>query len=192
MYYDRDSDQYIITWHAAKKGLTRNGDEEHDKDYWRSIRTFYILTSDFNTYTEPKRLFSFTGECENMPTMDAIIRKIDGKYYSFIKDERWPEDIAQGYKAIKMTKSDNLIGPYENPSAAITTNWREAQTLVQNPNNNGWYLFVEHYPLEYDLYEASSIQGPWIHREIKSPNARHGSVIWVDWTTYQAITRAYK
>lgn len=192
MYYDKDSDQYIITWHAAKEGLTTNGNEEHDKPYWRSIRTFYILTSDFKTYTEPKRLFNFTGEHEDMPTMDAIIRKIDGKYYSFIKDERWPEDISEGSKAIRMTKADNLTGPYENPGAAITTNWREAQTLVPKPENNGWYLFVEHYPLEYDLYEASSIEGPWTHKEIKSPDARHGSMIWVDGATYQAIVRAYK
>ena len=192
MFYDEDSGQYIITWHAAKDGLTTNGNEEHDKPYWRSIRTFYVLTSDFVTFTEPQRLFNFTGIHENMPTMDAIIRKVDGKYYSFIKDERWPGDVSEGYKAIRITKSENLTGPYENPGQAITDTWREAQTLARNPRDNGWYLFVERYPIEYTLYEASQIEGPWVKKNIASPDARHGSVVRIDETTYQALLKAFK
>jgi hypothetical protein len=192
MYYDEDSDQYIITWHAAKKELTTNGNEEHDKPFWRSIRTFYILTSDFVSFTKPRRLFNFTGIHEDMPTMDAIIRKVDGKYYSFVKDERWPGDVAEGYKAIHITKSDNLTGPYENPGKAVTDTWREAQTLVRNPKDTGWYLFVEEYPIKYTLYTSSNIEGPYVRKEITAPNARHGSIIHVDETTYRAILKAYQ
>ncbi len=147
---------------------------------------------DFETFTKPQRLFDFTGEHENMPTMDAIIRKIDGKYYSFIKDERWEGETPEGFKAIRWTKSDNLTGPYQNPSAAVTDTWTEAQTLVANPAGTGWHLYVEHYPLEYYLYTAQSIEGSWSKREITSPDARHGSMIKIDGETMQAVKQAYK
>jgi hypothetical protein len=192
MYYDADSKQYIITWHAADASLSRNGNEEHDKPYWRSIRTFYVLTSDFREFTQPHRLFHFTGKHENMPTMDVIIRKIDGKYYAFIKDERWPGDVSDGYKAIHIAKSDNLTGPYENPGPAVTDTWHEAQTLVRNPDDTGWYLFAENYPHKYDLYESVNIEGPWKKKEISAVNIRHGSVVRVDEPTYRAILTAYQ
>lgn len=193
MYYDRDSDQYIITWHPAeaiydKENLT----EEEEKNMWRSIRTFYVLTKDFENFTKPQRLFNFSGEHENMPTMDAIIRKIDGKYYCFIKDERWPEDIGEGGKSIRITVSDNLTGPYCNPSDSVTDTWTEAQTLAMAPDGKGWFLFVEHYPLEYYLYSAPSIDGKWEKIEIMSPDARHGSVINITGEQMLAIKRAYK
>jgi hypothetical protein len=195
MYYDKYSKQYIITWHAPLAGLAPGiPDDDATKRYWCSIRTFYILTSDFETFTTPQRLFAFTGEYENMPTMDVIIRKIDGKYYAFIKDERWPGDTPEGYKAISIAKSDNLTGHYENPWRPVTDTWHEAQTIVPKKGDpaNGWFLFVEHYPIEYALYEAITIEGAWTKKEIHSPDARHGSITWVDADTYKAILKAYK
>jgi hypothetical protein len=192
MYYDQESDQYIITWHAADARLSMNGNEEHDKPYWRSIRTFYVLTSDFSAFTKPQRLFYFTGIHENMPTMDVIIRKENGRYYAFIKDERWPGDVSAGYKAIHIARSDKLTGPYENPGAAITDTWREGQTLVRNSKDSGWYLYVERYPYEYTLYEAENFEGVWKSKAIKPFSARHGSVVRINEATYQAILKAYK
>lgn len=192
MYYDTDSGQYIITWHTADANLSMNGNEAHDKPYWKSIRTFYVLTSDFKVFTQPQRLFHFTGTHENMPTMDVIIRKENGIYYAFIKDERWPEDISEGYKAVHIAKSENLTGPYENPGRAITDNWREGQTLVRNPKDNGWYLYVERYPYEYTLYETTDIEGTWKKKEIKPLYVRHGSVVRVNESTYRAILKAYQ
>lgn len=193
MYYDEDSDRYIITWHPAEAQYDRNDlTDEEEKDMWRSIRTFYILTEDFESFTEPQRLFNFSGEHENMPTMDAIIRKIDGRYYCFIKDERWPEDVKEGGKAVRITSSDNLTGPYCNPSEAVTDTWTEAQTLAAAPDGKGWFLFVEHYPLEYYLYYAPTIDGKWEKIEMTSPDARHGSVINITGERMLAVRRAYK
>jgi hypothetical protein len=193
MYYDEDSRQYIITWHSAQNGLSQNGNEEHDKPFWRSLRTFYVLTSDFTTFTSPQRLFYFTGEHTNMPTMDALIRKIDGKYYAFIKDERYSGDIASGYKAIRIAKSDNLTGPYANPGNAVTETRHEGQTLVRNPSNTGWYLWAEHYSQwGYNVWEASTIEGTWTKKEINISDRRHGSMIWIDGDTYNAVVKAYE
>ncbi|MDR0507785.1 MAG: glycoside hydrolase family 97 catalytic domain-containing protein [Dysgonamonadaceae bacterium] len=191
MYYDEDSKQYIITWHAAHKNFSANGNEEHDKPLWRSMRTFYILTSDFETFTKPQRLFNFTGRYENMATLDVIIRKIDGEYYAFIKDERWQEDINEGYKAIHIAKSSNLTGHYANPGPAVTDAWHEAQTLARNPDDTGWYLFAENYPNKYDLYESASIEGTWQKKTTNAANIRHGSVIRIDEAVYQSLLNTF-
>lgn len=190
MFFDTDSRQYIITWHAPLTGLVTNSE-----NYWRSMRTFYILTPDFKTFSKPQRLFSFTGDCESMATIDAIIRKIDGKYHIFVKDERWPGDIPnsnyKGYKAISQTTSSCLTGPYENPTV-VTDTWTEAPTLVPKPNNLGWYLYVENYPINYVMYKTDVIDGPWMKTPIYMPPARHGSMIWVDSITYENILKKFQ
>lgn len=57
------------------------------KDDWDSMRTLYVLTKDFETYTEPQKLFNFTGADENMAIIVAIIRKVNGVYYAILKDD---------------------------------------------------------------------------------------------------------
>lgn len=190
MFYDKSSNQYIISWHASQIGQVGN-----TNNYWRSMRTFYVLTSDFRTFTSPKRLFNFTGNYENMATIDAIIYKIDGKYYVLVKDERWPGDLSDlnytGYKSVQLTKSDYLTGPYENPKA-ISAQWQEAPTLVPKPNSGGWYLYAEAYPAKYVMYEAGSIECTWTSRTIYPPYARHGSIVWLGDKAYKKVLRAYK
>ena len=89
MFYDEADGRYIITWHAGKTG------KDSDTSEWKSKRTFYILTSDFKTFTEPQRLFNFTGSDEDMATIDVIIRKVGDEYCALMKDERWPEDVPE-------------------------------------------------------------------------------------------------
>jgi hypothetical protein len=190
MFYDRASNQYILSWHAPLTGQVTNS-----QDYWRSMRTFYVLTSDFVNYTVPKQLFNFTGDFANMATIDALIYKISGQYYVLVKDERWPGDIPNssysGYKSVLITKSDNLTGPFENPQI-ITAQWQEAPTLVPKPNSGGWYLYVEKYPTRYLLYEADAMDCSWTPKNIYPPYARHGSIIWIDKKIYNNVVRAFK
>ena len=63
----RIANSTFISWHACN---------DPDKDDWDSMRTLYVLTKDFETYTEPQKLFNFTGTDENMAIIDAIIRKV--------------------------------------------------------------------------------------------------------------------
>jgi hypothetical protein len=42
------------------------------------------------------------------------------------------------------------------------------------------------------LYEASSIEGKWTEKEMNAPNARHGSIIWIDADRYRSILKVYK
>ena len=85
-----------------------------DKDDWDSMRTLYVLTKDFETYTEPQKLFNFTGTDENMAIIDAIIRKVNGVYYAILKDERDPAVAPETGKTVRIATSSNLTGPYTN------------------------------------------------------------------------------
>lgn len=185
IFYDEDSKQYMITWHAYKKGL------ETGNAHWESMRTFYILTSDWQTFTEPKRLFNFSGADAEMATIDAIIVKDKNIYYCIVKDERWPETARTG-KTIRISMSTKLTGPYVNPGASLTDVYHEAPTIVCKLDGSGWYLYAEaNYESRYDLYELSSLSAATSTRiEINAPEkAKHGDVIVIDEDTYQHIAR---
>lgn len=188
MFYDEPSDQYIITWHA---GLT--GDDA-DTFEWDSKRTFYILTKDFKTFTDPKFLFAFTGDDEDMATIDVIIRRSGDSYYAIMKDERTQEAAPETGKTIRIAKSPGLTGPYANPGERITDleRWHEAPIIVPTVNGDGFFLFTENYPYQYDMFEAESLEGPWKERYFAGPKARHGCIVRVNETEYQGILKAFK
>ena len=187
IFYDSDSQNYMITWHAYLKG--KQGD-----DRWRSMRTFYILTKDWNEFTPAKRLFDFSGIDANMATIDAIFVKDNNTYYAIIKDERWPSDVATG-KTIRIATSKSLTGPYSNPGNPITPAWHEAPTIVRKPDGKGWYLYSEKYTeSQYECFESQAlVSGMWAQVIVSPPSqGRHGCVLKIPENIYQGILKAYK
>ena len=188
IFFDAASDRYIITWHAGKTG------NDGDAYEWDTKRTFYILTSDFKTFSDPQKLFDFTGSDRDMATIDVIIRRQGDIYYAIMKDERTQEAAPETGKTIRIAKSENLTGPYSNPGPRITPldRWHEAPIIVPTVDDTGFYLFTENYPHQYDMFEAPSLDGPWAERSFAGPKARHGCMLRVNETEYQAILNAYK
>ena len=187
IYYDKDTAQYLITWHTSQNKKLR----EEPEHYWSGQRTLYITSKDLKTFTEPKRLFQY-----DMATIDVIVRKIDGRYYAIIKDELYPSFDWTTGKAIRITSSENLTGPWAKPSPKITPNFREAPTLIPRPDGKGWYLYYEQYPgVQYGCSTAEKLPGPWYDVYImkyKVPeNARHGCMIPVSQKQYDDIIAAY-
>ena len=188
MFYDAKSKRYIITWHSTSV-KDRNTDAN---EYWNQMRTYYILTSDFTTFTEPKRLFADEGQA----SIDVIIREEGGKYYAILKDERFPGfGYTQG-KAIRICESDKLEGPYKKPSQRITPNFREAPTLIPRNDTNGWLLYYEQYPgIQYEVSTAPSLKGPWhdvyYHHYQVPTNARHGCMVALNQDQYDALIKTY-
>lgn len=184
IFYDKDNARYIVTWHAFDPKVPK-GDP-----LWESMRTFYFLTSDWEHFTKPRRLFQFEGEDAAMATIDVILNKENDRYYALIKDERWPETAPTG-KSIRIASSESLTGPYSNPGPSITGAWEEAPVAVRKNDGSGWLLFTERY-LEhrYCSYEAGSFDSPkWTPVEIAAPEqGRHGCVIPVTEEEYQALS----
>lgn len=190
IFYDEADARYMVTWHAFDPAVGP-GDP-----LWESMRTFYILTSDWENFSKPQRLFDFDGEKDaSMATIDVILNKEDGRYYALIKDERWPETAATG-KTIRVASSDAITGPYTNPGTPITSAWEEAPVALRKNDGTGWYLFTERYmesSCRYCCREASSFSAAdWTQIEVSTPeDARHGCVIPITEAEYQAISERF-
>lgn len=193
IFFDPASSQFMITWHAGETGKS-------DDAYWESMRTFYILTSDFETFTPARKLFSFTGSDANMAQIDASIHYYNGKYYALVKDERTYSSSSSYYKRPRIAVSDALTGPYSNPGGALTPKHREGMTMVKSPDNNYWYLYAENYDSStnvYELYQSTSLTASsWSKVSNFTPPVtqsicRHGCVIPIDATVYSRLEAAY-
>ena len=183
--YDPDTQQYVITWHASKEGLVEN------TALWESMRTVYILTKDFKSFSKAQFLFDFSGDASQTATIDTNLRKLDGTYYAILKDERWPQHAATG-KTIRLAKSKGgVLGPYENPGPSVTPTWREAPSIVKAPNGH-WRVYAEDYgACHYETFEAESPQGPWKKVDTPPPAFRHGCVVPIDEATWQRLIDAF-
>ena len=192
IFFDPVSRKFMITWHASLKG--KSGDNK-----WRSMRTFYILTEDFNAFTKAELLLDdFTGYDEDMAQIDANIHYDEQTqyYYCVVKDERWQGDngVGNNFKAPRICRSENLTGPYKDLSGALTNNWREAPTLTRSLDGNWWYLYVEDYTkTTYKLYRSRDIakQSKWEKVTTMTPpdNCRHGCVVTVDETIFKELMK---
>ncbi len=186
MFCDWEQGLYLITWHTP----SYQG-EKNFKTYWGSMRTLYMTTKDFKTFTDPKRLFPY-----DMATIDVIIRKEGKRYYAIMKDEQYPDFEWPTGKAIRIASSDNLLGPYSEPSGKITASFREAPTLIPAPGVDGYYLYYEKYPgLAYEMSTAPSLEGPWI--DYYSPlfsipeGTRHGCMIPLSQEEFDGLSARY-
>lgn len=191
LFYDEDSDQYMITWHSCLEKYYEQGNAE-----WESYRTFYVLTKDFRTFTSPKRLFDFKSDTyKDMATIDTIVRKVDGKYYSIVKDERWLETSPTG-KSVRICSSDNLTGPYCEPEIAVTPmdkDGYEAPILMPNPEENGWYIFAENIATKYyERFDAPTIESTtWTKFYLPIEDTRHGCMVRINQIQYDALMEKY-
>lgn len=169
MFFDESSRQYILTWHTPHK----EGTKEDPERYWASQRTLYVLSKDLKTFSDhPTRLFDW-----DMGTIDVVIRKIENQYFAIIKDETYPTLYWVTGKTIRIAKSPSLLGPYSEPSAPISPNFREAPMLVPSPDGEIWYLYYEQYPgISYGLSIADNISGPWYQAS--------GYTFFSDWDKY--------
>lgn len=201
LFYDEDSDQYIITWHAT------HGTEQD----FTKMKTLYVLTSDFKKYTAPEFLFDFQSEAfKDIVTIDTIIRKINGKYWAIYKDERYPVSDGQSPsecptgKTVLISTSDNLTGPWTEPSSPVTpmskvvdgketeANYHEAPAIAPAPDGKSWYIWAELYPKCYYRYDNSTMAvGGWTEFYLTIPNSRHGCMVRINQEEYDAIVEAF-
>ena len=185
--YDDVAAQYVITWHSTNLPPIKEDTEQ----FWRGMRTLYVLSKDLKSFSRPMRLFQF-----DMATIDVIVRRQGQRYYAIIKDELYPSFDWPTGKTIRVCSSDHLAGPWSEPSAPITPNFREAPALIRRPNGQGWYLYYEQYPgVAYGLSTAPRLEGPWhavYWNDFDVPaEARHGCMIEITAGQRKAILAAY-
>ena len=183
MYYDQESGTYVITWHSS----TSKKSEVEPDTYWGNMRTLVVTTFDFSEISQPERLFS-----DDIATIDAIIRKDGYRFTAIFKDERAPSDSWLTGKTIRTARSTNPEGPFYEISEAISPNFREAPTVIPQPDGSGFYLYYEQYPgLQYEMSVSDHLEGPWYqayNQTFSVPDgARHGCMIPISAAAYQAL-----
>jgi len=169
LFYDESSQQYVLTWHTPHK----EGTKEDPERYWASQRTLYVLSKDLKTFSDyPTRLFDW-----DMGTIDVFIRKIGNQYFAVLKDETYPTLYWTTGKTIRISKAPSLLGPWSEPSAPISPNFREAPMLIPSPDGKIWYLYYEQYPgVSYGLSITDNMNGPWYQAS--------GYTFFSDWDKY--------
>jgi len=195
LFYDDSRKQYLLTWHTPHENAT----PEDPERYWASQRTLYVTSKDLKNFSEPPHLlFDW-----DMATIDVIIRKTNGTYYAILKDERYPSLEWVTGKTIRVSSSDNLLGPYSYPSQPISPNFREAPTLISSPDNKVWYLYYEQYPgVSYGLSVARHLEGPWFQvsgytffetwdKYSLPPSVRHGCMIQISKEEYDKLVKHF-
>lgn len=194
IYYDESTRQYIVSWHTPHK----EGTKEDAERYWASQRTLYVLSKDLKTFSDhPTRLFDF-----NMGTIDAIIRKVGDQYFAVLKDETYPTLYWTTGKTIRISRAESLTGPYSEPSAPISPNFREAPMLIPSPDNKVFYLYYEQYPgVSYGLSIADNLNGPWYQASGHTntdwdkytfpKSVRHGAMITISRVEYDKLVAHY-
>jgi len=195
LFYDESSKQYLLTWHTPHE----IGTSQDPEKYWASQRTLYVLSKDLKSFPEaPHRLFDW-----DMATIDVVIRKINDTYYAIIKDERYPSLEWVTGKTIRISSSNDLLGPYSYPSAPVSPNFREAPMLIPSPDNKVWYLYYEQYPgVSYGLSVARHLEGPWFQvsgytffetwdKYSLPPSVRHGCMIKISKEEYDKLVKHF-
>lgn len=169
IFFDEASKQYMLTWHTPHE----EGTKEDPERYWASQRTLYVLSKDLKTFSpQPERLFSW-----DIGTIDVFIRKIGENYYAILKDETYPTLYWVSGKTIRISKSPSLTGPWSEPSAPVSPNFREAPMLIPSPDGKIWYMYYEQYPgVSYGLSIADNMNGPWYQAS--------GYTFFADWDKY--------
>jgi hypothetical protein len=116
IFYDESKDSCMIYWSTENSTAGK--------------RTYYVMTKDFKTFTDPVRLFD-PGYTE----IDASIFKAgQGKYYLFFKDER------ESGKNIHYVSGAGPQGPWSAVSGAITAAGCEGPCAVKIGNDYRVYF----------------------------------------------------
>lgn len=131
--YDKKQKQFLIIWSTTIPGRFPETQKAGDTGY--NHRIYCITTKDFETFSETKLFYD-----QGFNVIDATIIRNGKKYVMFVKDET----IEPPQKNIRITNSDNLYGPYSEPSEPITGKyWAEGPTSVKVGDT--WFVYFDKY-----------------------------------------------
>jgi Glycosyl hydrolases family 43 len=165
--YDAKKKRYMIYWATTIRGKYPS-DPLVESGY--NHRMYYVLTKDFQTYTQTKLLYD-----KGFNVIDATIVTHGKRYIMFLKDEtRTPPQ-----KNIKIAYSSNLHKGYTAASQPLTGNyWAEGPTAIRV--NNLWLVYFDKYrDHKFGAIQSADLKN-WadVSDKINLPKGiRHGSIL---------------
>lgn len=133
IFYDNDSEKYIIFWSTTIPGRFPETEESGDNGY--NHRMYYTTTHDFTTFSKAEIFYD-----QGFNVIDGSLIKIDDEYLMLLKDEtRYPPQ-----KNIRFAISGSLTGTYSRPSEPISGDyWAEGPTAVRIGDH--WVVYFDKY-----------------------------------------------
>jgi hypothetical protein len=166
--YDKKTKTYLIYWATTIAGKYPETQSKLEDGY--NHRMYYVTTRDFKVFSDTKLLYD-----PGFNVIDATIVPYGKRFIMFLKDET--REPAQ--KNIKISYSDQLIGPYSKASEPITGNyWAEGPTTLQI--NGGWLVYFDKYrDRKYGAVWSTDLKN-WtdVTSEISIPKGlKHGTIL---------------
>jgi len=130
LFYDHETQQFIIVWASCVPNKFEKGVEAVDNNH----RLYYTTTKDFKTFS-PTQLFLDP----KFSVIDAVIVKRKKEDYVLVlKDNIRPE------RNIKVAFANTAVGNYTNVSVPFTEKFTEGPAVVKV--KDGWLIY-------YDVYQ---------------------------------------
>ncbi len=132
LFYDEDSDQYLIVWASSIPGKFAKGEDQR-----YNHRLYYVTTKDFRAFSETKLLYD-----HGFSVIDAAIVRAGEQYVMFLKDET--DEPHTPEKNIRIATSSKLEGPYSPPGSPITGDyWAEGPSPIKIGGK--WFVYFDKY-----------------------------------------------
>ena len=178
VFYDEDSDQYLIFWSTTIPGRFPETAQEGEHNH----RMYYVTTKDFENFSKTKLFYE-----QGFNVIDGTLIKVNKNYVLFLKDEtRYPPE-----KNIRIATSNNLTGNYSKPSEPITGDyWAEGPTPIKI--GNSWIVYFDKYRKHSMGAVRSKNLKKWedISEKINFPDGtRHGTVFKVKNELFQKLKK---
>ncbi len=176
--YDTASEQTMVFW-SSPLDQNASASDPHD--------IYYILTKDFQSFTDPEVLYTRPGR----NFIDATILDRGDGYLMIIKDE------ADGQKNLRALSSPLLFGEgawTADPSAPLTGSYAAEGPSFLQRDGQLFVYFDKYGEGAYGALRATSesdLEAPVSWQDISSqvffPGVRHGTPIEVPWDVFEAV-----
>ena len=163
LYYDQDSDRFIIIWASTIPYKFPKGEEDEKNNH----RMYYTTTRDFKSFTETK-LFLEPG----FSVIDAVIvRRAADDFVLVLKDNTRPE------RNLKVAFGTSPLGPWKNISDPFTGFLTEGPAVL-NLGEDYLIYFDEYRTKSYGAVRTQDfIQFDSIDHQINVPKGhKHGTI----------------
>ncbi|BCM92136.1 hypothetical protein IAD21_04015 [Abditibacteriota bacterium] len=182
--YDTKSGLYFAFWTGVKG------------DWGNTAYIRYMTTSDFQTWSEPKTFFQKIVDGKNVPTMDASLFEAKGKFHLVYRanDQIW-----------QITSSGGALGPFDTDDHMIMKIGGEGPFVYQLNGQNQWNMVFDYFGGNQGKWGLATSTDARNWTLVTDPNppyyqnggalfpegVRHGAVLSITESEYQALTKAY-
>jgi predicted GH43/DUF377 family glycosyl hydrolase len=129
IFYDDETDNYIIIWASTIPFRFEKGQEEEKNNH----RMYYVTTKDFKTFSDAKLYYE-----PGFSVIDCMIVKKGKKDYVLVlKDNTRP------MRNIKVAFGKSPLGPFGKSSEPLTAYLSEGPTVVKVGKK--WLLYYDNY-----------------------------------------------